>query len=144
MPRHAARSAAVPPMKRTLIPGPAQFADLLGYSRLVAIGDDAWISGCAPTSADGKLQGEECAYRQTRQCIDNIGDALTEAGFLLADVVRTRVYIKSFDDLDAVMRAHLEYFRDIRPACTVIAAADLVLPGMLVYMDADARRAPRA
>ncbi|MDX2274320.1 MAG: Rid family hydrolase [Hyphomonadaceae bacterium] len=128
-------------MTRVQIPANTKYGDLLAYSRLVALGDEAWIAGCAPTDDSGELVGRACPHKQTRQCIANIERALTDAGFVLADVVRTRLFIRSFEHAEQIMRAHREAFDSIRPASTVIAVADLVLPEMLIYMDADARRA---
>lgn len=128
-------------MTRVRIPANTKYGDLLAYSRLVAVGDEAWIAGCAPTNASGELVGQARPYEQAQQCISNIEQALADAGFALSDVVRTRLYIRSFEHADQIMRAHREAFSSIKPASTVIAVADLVLPDMLIYMDADARRA---
>ena len=116
------------------------YGDALAYSRAVVVGDDAWIAGCAPFDAGGAVVGPGDAEAQTRQCLENISHALSAAGFSIHEVVRTRIYLRSFADADAVMAAHREVFHAIRPACTVIAVADLVQPEMLVYVDADARR----
>jgi enamine deaminase RidA (YjgF/YER057c/UK114 family) len=63
----------------------------------------------------------------------------------IRDVVRTRLYIRSFADMDAIGKAHQETFEIAPPACTVIAVADLVLADILVYAEAEAKisAAPR-
>lgn len=128
-------------MTRKKIAAHTPYANMLGYSRVVVDGREAWVAGCAPLDDAGELIGAGCAYRQSRQCLDIIVAALGKAGFSPSDIVRTRIYIRSFDDIEAITRAHREVFEQIRPASTVIAVADLVLPEMRVYMDADARRA---
>jgi enamine deaminase RidA (YjgF/YER057c/UK114 family) len=113
---------------------------MLAYSRLISIGDDAWVSGCAPLDPEGAVVGIEQPGVQASVCIDRIREALETGGFNLKDVVRLRIYVRSFEHVEPIARAQREAFDDIRPACTVIAAG-LVTPEILVYMDADARRA---
>ncbi|MFA7261656.1 MAG: Rid family hydrolase [Caulobacter sp.] len=128
-------------MTRRHIAVPTPYTNQLAYSRIVVDGDDAWISGCAPLDADGRLVGGQSAYHQARQCIENVADALALADMRLSDLVRIRIYLRSFADLEEVCRAERETLSEIRPAATVIAVQDLVAKDMLVYMDADARRA---
>jgi enamine deaminase RidA (YjgF/YER057c/UK114 family) len=66
--------------------------------------------------------------------------ALAEAGFTLADVVRTRMYVVSIDDAPAVSAVHGERFSSIRPASTLVQVAGLVDPSLLVEVEAEARR----
>jgi len=76
---------------------------------------------------------------QARQALENIASALREAGFSLADVVRT-VYIlprpEDFPDCWPVLR---EYFGEIRPASTALIAG-LVDPRMRIEIEVTARR----
>lgn len=121
------------------VAAPGQWAAQLGYSRAVRDGDDVWVSATAPVDAEGQLVGANDAYAQARHILTVIGEALGELGCRLADVRRTRIYLRSFDDLQEIGRAHGEAFPTCPPACTVIVVADLVLPGMRVYIEAEAR-----
>lgn len=129
-------------MTRSRVTAATAYANSLGYSRLVSENGHAWIAGCAPVTATGEFIGKGDVYAQAEQCIAMLADALNAVGFTLADIVRTRIYLRSFDDAEEMMRAHRDAFGDIRPACTVVAVADLVLPDMRVYLDADAYRCP--
>ena len=82
--------------------------------------------------------GEGDPYRQTVQTIRNIETALKAAGCSLADVVRTRIFLTNIDHWKEVARAHGEFFREVRPAATMVAVSRLVDPSMLVEIEAEA------
>lgn len=108
------------------------------YSRAVRIGHHVWVAGTTAVDAEGRIVGEGDAYAQAAFILRKIETALKEAGAELADVVRTRMYLVSLDDEEAVGRAHAEVFRDIRPAATMIQIAGLVDPRLRVEIEAEA------
>jgi enamine deaminase RidA (YjgF/YER057c/UK114 family) len=75
---------------------------------------------------------------QARRCLEIIRSALEDAGSSLSDVVRTRVYLTRISDWEAVGAVHGEFFRDLRPASTIIQVARLIDPEWLVEIEADA------
>ena len=123
---------------RTNIHSGAPWESVAGYCRAVRVGSHIMVSGTAPVGADGEVVGVGDVYAQTKRCIEIIAVALEEAGAVLEDVVRTRMFVTDIEQWPEVARAHHEAFGSVSPATTMVEVSRLIDPTMLVEIEADA------
>ena len=126
--------------ERRRISSGGPWEDVAGYSRAIAVGDSCWVAGTTDAGPDGTSRHPGDAGAQTRAVLAIIEAALAEAGFALADVVRTRMFVTDMTHWEEVLAAHGAVFGEIRPAATLVEVGALIEPSVLIEIEAEARR----
>ena len=121
-------------MERKNYSSGAPWESVVGYSRAVRKSNILEVAGTTAVR-DGKVVHVNDAYQQTKFILNIIQKVIEEAGASLTDVVRTRMYVTNIADFEQVGKAHGEFFKDIRPASTLVEVSGLVNPDMLVEIE---------
>ncbi len=123
--------------KRINIASGAKWEDLVGYSRVVRIGNMVEVSGTVSVK-DGQIYGPRDPYLQTKRIIEIISETLKKVDATLQDVIRTRMYVTDISKWEDVGRAHGEAFDDIRPATSMVEVNSLIDQEFIVEIEATA------
>ena len=99
------------------------------YSQAILAGNTLYVSGQLPIDpATGAFAGEDIAS-QTRQALLNLKAILEAAGFSMADVVKTTVYLADIADFAAMNGVYAEFFTAPYPARAAFEVAALPKAG---------------
>lgn len=95
------------------------------YSQgVIASGTMLFVSGQIPLTSEGVFVGEDI-QAQTKQCMENIGAILKEAGYLFSDVVKVSIFLTDLNDFDKVNEVYDTYFDALPPARACVQVAKL-------------------
>ena len=111
--------------------------DIVGYSRVVRIGNFIEVSGTTAVDGD-KVIAKGDVYGQTLFILQKIEINLRKARAEMKDVIRTRMYITNIKDWEAAGRAHREFFNAIKPATTMVEVSALINPDLLIEIEVTA------
>ncbi len=124
-------------MSRAHISSGSPLEPIIGFSRAVKVGPFLTIAGTAPIAPGGGVAAPGSVYGQTVRCLEIIQQAIADAGFPLASVVRTRIMLTDITTWEEAARAHGEVFAAIKPACTVVEVKGFIDPAWLVELEVD-------
>ena len=123
---------------RKTVSSGSPYEPVIGFSRAVRVGNVIAVSGTAPIGKDGGTVGVGDPVAQMRRCLEIVRAALEGAGAGMSDVIRTRTFLVRIGDWEAVGRVHGDFFRDVRPASTMVEVSRFIDPEWLVEVEADA------
>lgn len=125
-------------MGRTKISSGAKWEDVVGYSRVVRVGNIIEVTGTIAVDDEGNVVGKDNAYLQASFILQKIEKYLAKAGAGMKDVVRTRMFVTDISRWEEYGRAHGEYFKDIKPCTSMIGIGELIDPDYLIEIEATA------
>lgn len=124
-------------MKRQNISSGAKWEDIVGYSRAVKIGNTIEVSGTTAI-VEGNIVGINNFYEQTKCILEKIEETLIKSGASMKDVVRTRMFVTDISHWEEIGRAHAEFFKEIKPATSMIEVKGLIDELLLVEIETTA------
>ena len=108
------------------------------YSRALRVGDTVLQSGTTAIDRAGRVRGVGDPARQVETIMAIAAWSMGKAGGKFDDVVRSRIYVTDIGVADPVARTLAKYFRDARPASTLVQVNGLARPEQLVEIEFDA------
>ena len=130
----------IPAMERRIVTTGRPWEAQCGYARAVRIGNLVETSLCSPADDTGKILFPGDVYRQTRACLDIVGNCLRELGMGFEDVIKTRIYVADPTHWVESGRAHGEVFGAIRPALGWVYMSAFFHPDITVEVECTAYR----
>jgi 2-iminobutanoate/2-iminopropanoate deaminase len=106
------------------------------YTDAVRWGDLLYVSGCVAVTSGGQVAAPGDAQAQAEMALGYLGRALQAAGTGPAHVLKVTVFLTRMADRVAVNEARKKFFGDARPASTLVEVSALILPELLVEVEA--------
>jgi enamine deaminase RidA (YjgF/YER057c/UK114 family) len=128
--------------ERKNISSGAPWEKTVGYSRAVSFGPFLEVSGTT-ASENGKVLFPGDLFQQTMYILEKIEGVLEKAGFILEDIIRTRVYVTDISRWQEFAEAHSAFFDAIRPTTTLVEVSALIDPEMLIEIEVSAWKEER-
>ncbi|HSK04868.1 MAG TPA: RidA family protein [Kofleriaceae bacterium] len=109
-----------------------------GYSHVVEVtsGRTLYVSGQIAVDPDGLVVGAGDFEAQTRQVFENLKAALAAAEATLADVVKITMFVTDISQLQTLRAVRDTYFTGAPPASSLVEVSRLVLPELMVEIEA--------
>jgi aryl-alcohol dehydrogenase-like predicted oxidoreductase/enamine deaminase RidA (YjgF/YER057c/UK114 family) len=120
---------------------------LAGYSRAVRVDGGGGgaegrrvvhVSGTTATRRNGRVAGGHDPAAQATFALDIVEASLKALGASMADVVRTRIFVRRMRDWEAVARVHGRRFDGVSAPANTLVQAGLVGDDNLVEIEAEA------
>src|SRR3984893_2857079 len=125
------------PKTQVISPKLRQPSGHFSHATMVAArGRFVFISGRPARRADGTIAGVGDIEAQTRQVCENIKAAVEAAGGTMDDICRVDVYIRNMEQFGALHQVRREYFKEPRPASSMVEVVKMTHPDYLIEINA--------
>ena len=115
---------------------PENVARARGFSHAIKVGNTIYVAGQAATDEDGNIIGKGDIVAQTERTYENIKRVLETAGANLTDIVMLNIYCTDLDSFAKTGEVRKKYFGKHFPAATIIQIDRLLLPDLLIEVEA--------
>ncbi len=95
------------------------------YSQAIEVDNTLYVSGQIPFVPETMQLVSEDVQAQTKQCLENVGAILHEAGYNFEHVVKATVFIKDMNDFPKINEIYAHYFEKNCPARACVEVARL-------------------
>ena len=109
------------------------------YSQAIQVGNLVYTSGQIPIAPATGTFVEGGIIEQTRQSLTNVKAILEEAGLMMANVIKTTVFMADMNDFADMNSVYAEFFKEPYPARSAVAVKTLP-KGALVEIEVIADR----
>ncbi len=130
-------------MQRDSFSTQTEWERIVAYSRAVRVGRLIEVAGTTAVE-NGQIIGLGDAAAQTDFILARIEATLKNMQSGMQDVIRTRIFVTDIDQWEAIGRVHGRYFQNINPVSTMVEVSRLILPDLLVEIEATAWTSPSA
>lgn len=124
-------------MKRMNYSSGAPLEAIVGYSRMVKVGNHVYIGGTTAVQPDGSVYGE-APYEQAKYIFQKFIDLLKIADAKPDDVIKIKAYVTNMQYAKEVGEAFSEYFKEIHPLFTMVETPKLNRPTQFVEIELEA------
>jgi reactive intermediate/imine deaminase len=117
---------------------PPELTKPTGYTHVVKsnTGTTIYISGQIAFDRDGKVVGAGDFRAQTIRVFENLKAALASAGATFADVVKVTTFLTDMKHAPILREVRAGYFGPNPPAGTLVQVSALVIPELLIEIEA--------
>ena len=122
--------------KRKEVRLPGLVEPISHYTDAVRFGNLLFISGMVGVDAQGRVIGRGDVVAQARATFSNMKRILEAEGASFADVLKVTVYLRNVEDRARINPVRAEFFGDARPASTLVEVSKLVVPELLIEVEA--------
>ena len=117
---------------------PSELTQPTGYTHVVksAPGTTIYISGQIAFDKNAKVVGVGDFRAQTVQVFENLKAALAASGATFADVVKVTTFVTDMKNAPILREVRAGYFGPNSPAGTLVQIAALVIPELMIEIEA--------